>query len=131
MGLLFIIQILQIINIGKVEVIKMENLSVKLNHFIVSSMSPVLSALINHTDENNFEKIFSLGAKFAKESKEDLLKLAQLCRDKDPMLTGWVRAMRGLNSTAREKLVKNLLFNHLIYGGHIREQKGQEYSTHI
>ena len=109
----------------------MESLSVKLNHFIVSSMSPVLSALINNTDENNFEKIFSLGAKFAKDSKEDLLKLARLAHDRDPMLSGWIRALRGLNKIAREKLVKNLIFNHLIYGENIRGIKGKEFATHI
>ncbi|MGL6021469.1 MAG: radical SAM protein [Gibbsiella quercinecans] len=109
----------------------MEALSNKLNNLIIKSMSPVVSTLINNVDENSFEKIFTVGARFAGSSKEDLLKLAQLCHDKDPMLNSWIRALRGLNGHARAKLVKNLLFNHMLYGANIRDRQGEAYSTHI
>ncbi|WP_413730012.1 radical SAM protein [Sodalis sp. RH22] len=102
-----------------------------MNNFIITSMSPVVSTLINKVDENSFERIFSVGAKFAGSNKDDLLALAKLCHDRDPMLSSWIRALRGLNKHARAKLIKNLLFNHMLYGANIRDQQGKHYSTHI
>lgn len=109
----------------------MINVGTKLNQIVTKTMSPVLSTLINKVDEEGFEKIFTLGAKFAGDNKDDLLRLAEICHDKDPMVNGWIRALRGMGKKPRAKLVNNLILNHFIYGSGIRNRKGIEYNTHV
>jgi MoaA/NifB/PqqE/SkfB family radical SAM enzyme len=103
----------------------------KFNQVMINTLSPAISSLINNLNESSFEKIFSLGAKFAGDSQEDMLKLAKLCHEHDPMLTGWLRALKGLNSKSRSQLVKNLIFNHFVSGANIRNEMGKKYHTHI
>ncbi|WP_251347606.1 radical SAM protein [Klebsiella pneumoniae] len=77
------------------------------------------------------EKLFRLGARVASDSKNEMLKLANMCRDGDPMVTGWLSAIKSLNPTARKKLISNLIFNHVVQGGVIRDEMGEKYGTHV
>lgn len=94
-------------------------------------LSPVLSTVLKHVDESGLEKLFRAGAKFANGSKDDLLKLAEMCHEKDPMVAGWVKTMQALNSITRKKLLTNLIFNHLVDGGALRDKMGELHGTHI
>lgn len=90
-----------------------------------------LSTILHHLDESGLEKIFRLGARISKDSKEDLLSLAKMCHDHDPMVKGWIQAIKKLNPASRNKLISNLIFNHIVEGTALRDAAGEEFETHI
>jgi MoaA/NifB/PqqE/SkfB family radical SAM enzyme len=103
----------------------------KLNVLTRKALPIALNTILNHVDEAGMEKLFRLGARIAKESKQELLQLADMCRDKDPQVQGWLETLRKLNPVARKKLIGNLIFNHIVSGANLRDDAGEKYATHI
>ncbi|MGP3591695.1 radical SAM protein [Vagococcus sp. WN89Y] len=94
-------------------------------------LSVALSSILKNVNRKGLEKIFMLGSKMSGASKEDLLKLAELCRNDDPMVDGWIRTIKALNPVARKKLISNLIFNHVVDGAKLRDAAGEANDTHI
>jgi sulfatase maturation enzyme AslB (radical SAM superfamily) len=85
-----------------------------------------------HATEEQFGHLFSLGANFVTpQDRASMLTLAQMCRDGDSMVAGWLRALRGLNPQTRKKLIQNLLVNETVLGSTLREKMGLQHGTHI
>lgn len=103
----------------------------KISNLAIKALTPVLSSVVNHTDETGLEKLFRLGAKFTSTSKQDLLALADMCHQHDPQVVGWTHALKSLNSTGRSKILSNLIFNHVVHGAAIREEIAQKEGTRI
>ncbi|MFM2482877.1 radical SAM protein [Celerinatantimonas sp. YJH-8] len=97
----------------------------------IKALTPALMSVVNHIDESGLERLFRVGAKFASTSQDSLQTLADMCRDKDPMVLGWLNALRSMNLNCRKKVLNNLVFNHVIHGVTIRDQMGEKYGTHI
>ncbi len=95
------------------------------------ALTPILSSVVDHIDENGLEKLFRLGSKFTSNSKDELLELADMCHKKDPMVSGWISALRAMNVTGRKKLLSNLVFNHIVYGAAVRDEMAEKYHTRI
>ena len=103
----------------------------KLNSLTMKALPVALSAILTHLDERRMERLFKLGARIATDSKNEMLQLAAMCREGDPMVKGWIDAIKRLNPNARRKLISNLIFNHIVHGSCIRDEMGTKYSTHI
>ncbi len=103
----------------------------KLNSLTKKALPLALNSVLNHINEAGMEKLFRLGARITKDSKTELLQLADMCRDKDPMVRGWIDTIRVLNPVARHKLLSNLIFNHVVTGSSLRDDAGEKYGTHI
>ncbi|MFM2476286.1 radical SAM protein [Celerinatantimonas sp. MCCC 1A17872] len=95
------------------------------------ALTPVLTSVVNHCDEKALEKLFRLGAHFTTTSKDGMLNLAQMCHNHDPMVSGWLSALKAMNSISRKKILQNLVFNHVVQGVTLREERGEEYGTRI
>jgi MoaA/NifB/PqqE/SkfB family radical SAM enzyme len=102
-----------------------------ISNLAMKALTPVLMSVVNHIDESGLENLFRLGSKFTTTSKADLLALADMCHQKDPMVMGWVKALRGMNPVSRKKLLNNLIFNHVVHGVSIRDEMGEKYGTRI
>lgn len=107
------------------------NLNKNVSSLAIKVLTPALLSAVSHLDQKNLEKLFRLGAKFTSSSRDELLSLAQMCHDQDPLAMAWLKALQGMNETCRKKVLKNLLFNHIIHGVTIREQMGKFYGTRI
>jgi MoaA/NifB/PqqE/SkfB family radical SAM enzyme len=105
--------------------------TMKLNALTRKALPIALNTILNHVDEAGLEKIFRLGARVTKDSKSELLQLADMCKQRDPMVSGWIDILRNLNPTARKKLISNLIFNHVVSGAELRDRAGEKYGTHI
>lgn len=77
------------------------------------------------------EKLFRLGARLTKDSKKEMLQLAEMCHDGDPMVKGWINSIQMLNPHCRQKLISNLIFNHVVHGSTTRDEMGEIHGTHI
>ncbi|EAQ6131748.1 radical SAM protein [Salmonella enterica] len=103
----------------------------KINKLTKKTLPLALNTIFSHVNELNMEKLFRLGAKISTDSKAELLQLANMCRDKDPMVSGWLKTMRTLGPFTRNKLISNLIFNHVVTGAGLRDKAGEKYGTHI
>lgn len=103
----------------------------KFNALTKRALPIALDTILSHVGESGLEKIFRLGARMTEDSKAELIQLANMCRDRDPMVKGWMGILRSLNPRARKKLITNLIFNHVVSGAELRDMAGEKYSTHI
>lgn len=94
-------------------------------------LSAVLTKILENVDVKQLGQLFSIGSKLSTGSKEELLQLAELCEENDPMANGWINTIKSLNSNSRKKLIKNLIFNHVVDGALLRDKAGTSYGTHI
>ncbi|MGE0916760.1 radical SAM protein [Escherichia coli] len=94
-------------------------------------LSSVLTKTLENADINQLGKLFLLGSKLSTDSKEELKQLAEMCRANDPMAYGWINTINSLNANSRKKLIKNLIFNHIVDGALLRDKAGDENNTHI
>lgn len=94
-------------------------------------LSGVLTKTLENVDVTRLGNLFSLGSKLSTNSKEELRQLADLCKNDDPMAYGWVNTINSLNSNSKKKLIKNLIFNHIVDGALLRDKAGSENNTHI
>ncbi|EBV5086439.1 radical SAM protein [Salmonella enterica subsp. enterica serovar Ball] len=102
-----------------------------LSSLSMKALPVALATILNHCDEKGLEKLFRLGARMSEDSCDDMLRLADMCHDGDPMVKGWLKTIKSLNPVARKKLISNLIFSHIVKGGIIRDEMGEKNGTHI
>jgi MoaA/NifB/PqqE/SkfB family radical SAM enzyme len=103
-----------------------------LNTYLLKALAPVVSSLSAHASAEQLGRLFSLAGHIVPpQDKGGVETLAAMCRDNDPMVGGWLRALRGLNPRARRMLIQNFLVNETFIGDGLREKAGREYGTHI
>jgi hypothetical protein len=66
----------------------------KFNALTKRALPIALDTILSHVDESGLEKIFRLGARMTEDSKAELIQLANMCRDRDPMVKGWMGILR-------------------------------------
>lgn len=103
----------------------------KITTLTMKALPLALSSILGHCDEKGMEKLFRLGARLAKDSKNEMLQLADMCHKSDPMVKGWINTIQSLNIQSRKKIISNLIFNHVVHGSGIRDKMGGVYGTHI
>jgi hypothetical protein len=102
----------------------------KFNALTKRALPIALDTILSHVDESGLEKIFRLGARMTEDSKAELIQLANMCRDRDPMVKGWM-GIYAPSTKSQKKLITNLIFNHVVSGAELRDMAGEKYSTHI
>lgn len=102
-----------------------------LNRLTMKALPTALSKILAHVDEKGLERLFRIGARVAGTNAAELIALADMCRERDPMVKGWLSTIRSLNPIARKKLISNLIFNHVVQGSILRDEAGKKYGTHI
>ncbi|PEH74443.1 radical SAM protein [Edwardsiella tarda] len=96
-----------------------------------NALSAILTKSLENINITQLGRLFSLGSKLSTGSKEELRQLALLCKGNDPMANGWINTIKSLNSNCRKKLIRNLIFNHVVDGALLRDKAGDSYGTHI
>ncbi|MGC9383183.1 MAG: radical SAM protein [Kosmotogaceae bacterium] len=91
-----------------------------------------VSSVVRNSSEETLEKLFSTMSTITKEpSKSGLRKLANMAKEKHPMITSWKNVFEKASPKAVEKVMTNLIVNEFALGEKVRTEKMLEHEVAI
>jgi len=88
--------------------------------------------VVRNSSEESMYKLFATVAALSKEpAKSGLKKIAQMAKEKHPMITSWKRVFENASPKSVEKVMNNLIINEFALGEKIRQEKMIEHEVVI